>query len=167
MPSLALAQVPSGVDLFVDSNILIYALTGVSAECLDFVRRFVEGEITAYASADVLSDVVHRLILADATATTGRLVAHRVLKRDPFLVRSLTRWQTKVADLLATPLIVDAVGLEDVRSLIAQIPVTGLLGKDALVYRSMASFGLTAIATNDADFERLDLTVYKPTDVMP
>ena len=167
MPILPLTNIPVGADIFADSNILVYALTGRSRECQDFVRQFYTGRITAFASSDVISDVVHRLLIAEATERTGRLYNHRSLKSDPDLVRSLTTWKSKMTDLLRSPLVVEEVTIEAVRSLLTHIPATGLLGKDALIYGSMAKYGLTRIATNDADFERLGLTVYKPTDLSP
>jgi predicted nucleic acid-binding protein len=42
----------------------------------------------------------------------------------------------------------------------------GLLTHDSMIVAAMREFGLSFLASNDADFERVrDITVFKPTDL--
>ena len=42
----------------------------------------------------------------------------------------------------------------------------GLLTNDSMIVAAMREYGLSFLASNDADFERVrDITVFKPTDL--
>lgn len=165
---MTFADIPAGVALFLDANILIYhflphpVLGPACSNLLDRVRRL---EVTAFTSAAVLADVAHHLMAADAAAIHGRPTAGivRWLKRHPPAVQSLTRPRSAVLDVaqygvqvlpLTEALVADA-------TLVSQ--QTGLLTNDALVVAAMRHHNLTALASHDADLDRIPgLTRYAP-----
>jgi len=64
MPNLA--SLPTETHVFVDTNIFFLHFRGSSATCSVFIERIAQGEITAYVNRQVLSDLLHKLMLAEA-----------------------------------------------------------------------------------------------------
>jgi len=68
MPSHPLLSVPSGDEILIDANVLVYALSGGSADCVAFLSRCVHGDVHGYVTLDALADARHKLMIADAHA---------------------------------------------------------------------------------------------------
>jgi hypothetical protein len=64
MPDLA--TLPRAASVFVDTNIFDLHYQGRSATCSAFMARVASGEVTAYVNTHVLSDLLHKLMLAEA-----------------------------------------------------------------------------------------------------
>src|SRR5690348_4787930 len=64
MPDLTL--LPSGISVFVDTNIFVLHFQGRSQACKDFLDRIAIDEIDAYVNTQVLSDLLHKLMTAEA-----------------------------------------------------------------------------------------------------
>jgi hypothetical protein len=64
MPDLR--DLPDGSRVFVDTNIFDLAYRAASASCVDLIERIARGEITAYVNIQVLSDLLHKLMLMEA-----------------------------------------------------------------------------------------------------
>lgn len=96
---MTLATIASQSSVFVDANILVYALAPdpkFGPECADFLERIEQQELNGFTSSQVLSDVAHRLMTLEACATSaGRMqglrhVYNDILRRSPsFLVLKL------------------------------------------------------------------------------
>ncbi len=63
MPPFRLPEIPSGSDVFLDANVVVYALCGDSDECVDLLRRCASEEVYGVVTVDVINDVTHKLML--------------------------------------------------------------------------------------------------------
>ena len=57
----------NGDSVFIDANIFIYNFGGHSAECKDILLRCAKGELRGITSTLILAEVLHRLMIAEAT----------------------------------------------------------------------------------------------------
>ena len=64
MPDLI--RVPSNANIFVDTNIFYYHFTGRSTSCTSLFTRIALGEVVGYVNTEVLSDLLHKLMLYEA-----------------------------------------------------------------------------------------------------
>jgi len=121
----------------------------------------------AITTAKVVSDVCHRVMLAEAV-TTGAISKQSapLLKRKPDIIRGLNRYWALTAGIFELPILL--VDLDDTRLKQAQDMRLhhGLLTSDSLVLAAADEYAIGALATLDSDFDDIHwLTVYKPTDV--
>jgi predicted nucleic acid-binding protein len=131
---MTLADIPAGTTVFVDANILLFALTKHpvhGAACEVFLDRVENQEITAVTSTHTLGEVVRpRQALDEIAAARVVILA------------------------IAPPLVSQATDLSR---------QTGLLHGDALIVIVMRDQGLSHLASLDADFDRVPgLTRYAP-----
>jgi predicted nucleic acid-binding protein len=166
MPVLGLANVPSGADVYIDANILVYAMLNQSPECEAFLKRCAT-DVYGYSDVRVLHDCLHQLMLADAEFTSGnpQMRKPKALKQNPALISRLTHWHGLAKLVMQLP--IEWVDL--VRADIARVPMetsaSGLLCGDALITVLMQTYGISEIASRDADFSHAGLTVYVPSDI--
>ena len=66
MPDLAL--LPAGASVFVDTNIFDLHFQGKSLTCTNFFSRILDMEFDAYVNVQVLADLLHKLMTAEAFA---------------------------------------------------------------------------------------------------
>jgi predicted nucleic acid-binding protein len=66
MPARPLPSVPPGDEILLDANVLVYAISGSSAECTSFVGRCASGDVRAFVTLDVLADICHKLMIVEA-----------------------------------------------------------------------------------------------------
>lgn len=158
----------TGDAVFVDANTLIYHFTNhpkYGAACTALVERIEQQEIQAFTSTHCLADVAHRIMTIEAM---GRLawplsgLAARLKKHHAEIpTLSLFHMTTaKVGQLgiqvlpISEPLVLAATSFSQQFELL-----TG----DALIVAVMRQQGLTNLASEDADFDRvLGLTRYTP-----
>jgi len=172
MPDLAL--LPKGTRVFVDTNIFYEHFRGRSVMCSAFVSRISSGEITAYVNTQVLSDLIHKMMLAEAyhknyitKATAVKL--KKALATDRTLATNLTDYQTNFEDILDIGIKV----LRITRKLLVDTEEErrdhGLMTGDSLHLGSMnrQNTPISDIATNDGDFTHIpEITVWKPMDIV-
>ena len=172
MPDLA--ALPAGTRVFVDTNIFDLHYRGKSATCSAFISRVAQGEVVAYVNTQVLSDLLHKLMLAEAYAKgliskrqasvlKARLQANRTL------AARLTDYQTQFENTLAIGLRVLPIS----RKILVETKVErtrhGLMTGDSLHLGNMNrhSTPLQDIITHDSDFAHIPgLTVWEPMDVI-
>jgi predicted nucleic acid-binding protein len=149
-----------GQAIFVDGNILIYYFTAhyrYGASCKKLLDRIENKEIGGFTSAAVLTEIVHRLMTIEACQRFGwpvRGIARR-LRKHPAGVQQLTRSRQAVDEITLIGLDVLPVAKSQV-SLAPDISrQTGLLCGDALIVAVMQNHGLTLIASEDSDFDRV------------
>ena len=157
-----------GESLFVDANTFIFFFGSdpiLGPPCEQFFLRIENQEFQGFTSAHVLSEVAHRLMTIEARTLFGwpsTGIAQR-LKHHPAEVQRLNRYRRAldeisligIGTLLVTPRQV---------SLAADLSrQTGLLSSDALIVTIMRDHGFTALASHDADFDRVPgLVRYAP-----
>lgn len=165
---MTFADIPAGVAVFVDANIFIYYFGAdpiLGPACKQLLERIEHQEMEGFTSAQVLGDVMHRLMAQEACLVFGWPVAGiaRRLKRHPSEVQSLTRYRQAIDEISLLGIQVLPVLGQQV-SLAADVSrLSGLLTSDALIVTVMRHHGLTHLASHDADFDRVPgLTRYAP-----
>jgi predicted nucleic acid-binding protein len=164
---LALANLPDHSFVFIDANIFVYGLTGQSADCSEFLTRCLHEEVTGIALFETVNEATHRFMLAEALAKG--LIARgtaRQLRENPKLIPLLLDYWKNVERILVLNLLFVPVNESIVRNAQAERQAAGLLTNDSMIVSGMREYGVSFLATNDADFERVGgITLFKPGDL--
>jgi predicted nucleic acid-binding protein len=161
-------QIPSGTEVFLDANTLIYHFTGdpaYGAACTRLLERVEQGDLQGHTSAHVVSDVAHRLMTIEAMDRLGWPIAGLAarLRKHHVEIPSLSVFQQAVEQVPHLGIRVSDITLDLVRMAAELSRKHELLGGDALILAVMQTSALTALASNDADFNRVSgLTRYAP-----
>jgi predicted nucleic acid-binding protein len=165
---MRLADVAAGTTVFVDANILLFALSNHpqhGAACDAFLDRVENQEIVAVTSTHVLGEVVHRMMTLEASDRFGwptQGIANR-LRRHPTEVQQLVRPRQALDEMVVVGVTAFAITPAYVSQATDITRQTGLLYGDALIVAVMRDQGLTQLASLDADFDRVaGLTRYAP-----
>jgi predicted nucleic acid-binding protein len=176
MPDLA--SLPGGTSVFVDTNIFDLHFQGSSLSCTVFMNRIMTGEVEAYVNIQVLSDLLHKLMLADAFSKN--LITRRAasslknrLQSNRDIARQLTDYQMQFENTLAFGLKVLPINTNLLIDTKVERLKYGLMTGDSLhlgtmnrCTRNRRRFPLSHIVTNDADFAHIPgVTVWKPNDI--
>src|SRR5271157_1919526 len=170
MPVSDLHTIPHGADVFIDSNIFIYALNGKSAQCAALLQRVSSEEVTGITSYHVVGEVTHKLMMAEFVATGGPGTNNprNYLKEHPEIVKGLAAYWTGTQQVLAMNLLFLSVDEGIIKMAQPIREQSGLLNNDSLIAASMKYLDLTFIASNDEDFTAVSgFSVFKPTDLPP
>ncbi len=165
---MTFGQVPAAAAVFLDANTLVYHFTNhptFGPACTQLVRQIEHQQLTGFISTHVLSEIAHRLMTLEAvdrfgwppTGIAARLRKHHVE------IPKLTLHVQAVAQipLMGIQAVAIAPPLVEAATLVSQ--QFELLTGDALVVAVMQAHGLTHLASNDADFDRVPgLTRYQP-----
>jgi predicted nucleic acid-binding protein len=167
MPFETLVDLPAHSFVFVDSNVLIYGLSGVSRECEDLLDRCQREELTGVTLYETINEVTHRLMVAEAKSkgviTSG---GARALRRSFRLIPTLQDYWNDTVRLLSLNLLFLPVSDSILRAAQTERQAAGLLTNDSLIISCMREYGVSFLATNDSDFERVEgITIFKPTDL--
>jgi predicted nucleic acid-binding protein len=146
MRELKLEDMQRGSMVFIDTNIITYHLSGhniFGGTSRNFLKGVESAEYESYINDVVLSEVLLNYVKSELFRRRG-IKPHRVvreIKREPSLL-----------------------GLEyKCKELVEVISGYFLLPNDAIHVATMKRYGITNIATNDPDFERVEwLKVWKP-----
>lgn len=165
---MILANAPAGATLFVDANVLLFAMTRHPVHgpvCEKFFDRVENQELIAVTSTDAVGDVLHRVMAIEAADRFGwpwQGIANR-LRRHPNEVMTLVRPRRVMDEINASRLMIVPVAAAIVSASVDVSMQTGLLQGDALIVALMRDQGLTQLASLDADFDRVPgLTRYSP-----
>jgi predicted nucleic acid-binding protein len=154
--------------VFLDANCLVYAATSdpqYGMACQRLLEQIENKLLQGCTSAHVLGDLSHRLMTIEAALLFNRPMSGIAnwLRRHPAEIQQLRQYRQAVDDLQAIPLtILPVTGILISRA--ADFSrLYGLLNNDALIIAVMQDHGLTHLASNDADFDRVPgLTRYAP-----
>src|SRR5262249_1849315 len=121
------------------------------------LERLELGELEGWITPHVLAEVSHRLMTIEACAQFGwpyQGIAAR-LRRHSTEISKLTRFRQALVDL-------DLAGLQSIEVTSAHVKQAavvsqqhGLLTNDAILIAVMQSRGISNLASNDADFDRI------------
>jgi predicted nucleic acid-binding protein len=153
--------------VFVDANIILYALDRRSPSCRRFLARCEGQAVEATISTVTLAEIAHRRMVGEARAQglTGSNPS-RVLGRRPELIRHLRVYAEDVRDLLAGEMTVETVRHEDFFVALELQKQHGLLMNNSLNLAVAKRVGIQGIATADANFDSVQgLILYKPNDI--
>jgi predicted nucleic acid-binding protein len=123
-----------------------------------FLKRIARGEIEAFVGVPVLDELYYRLLLIRTKEATGRNPLD-VLRSD--LVGAIAAHgnaiEKAIRNLVGLPHM-NLIGVEttDLDRMLDNIRAFSLLPRDALHTAIIQRLGLTAIASDDADFDRVE-----------
>ncbi len=166
---MTLDDIPSGASSFIDANPFLHYFTahprhGAMAERL--VDRIENKVIVGFTSTHVLHEVVHRLMTIEACQRFGwpvKGIAQR-MRQHPAEVKLLHQARQAFDELSMIGLNVLAVTNSSLSLGIDVTRQTGLLSSDALIMVLMQQHGITCLASEDSDFDRVPgITRYGPT----
>lgn len=167
MPVQPLSSLPAGSDVFLDANIFVYGLSGVSAECRALLHRYGEEQVTGISSYHVVSEVTHRLTCIEAQ-NKGLAGARprETLNEHPERVRRLTAYWSEIERLLSLNILLLRIEEDIIRAANKEREQYRLLNNDSLIVASMRNYGLSRLASPDEGFKRVShIALYSPGDV--
>ena len=154
------SSITTGTPLFLDANVVVYSCAQdpqFGKVCTDLLDRIKLRDIQGFLSAAELSDIAHRLMTVEACKTFGwsHVGIARQLRRHPAEVQKLHEFRKALDDIVAIGIQILPVGFQHIL-LAGDLSIQhGLLSGDALILAMMQSQGLTQLASNDADFDRI------------
>jgi len=157
---MRLSDIPTGATVFVDANVPLASIleerrAGIAEE---FLLRMESHEIATVTSTIVLSEMFHRLLLAEACKLlqVPSHIALRHLKQQPNLFQQLRECWDLINEFLELPLTVYPVDQDMFVEALALSRKYRLLINDATHIALMAKRGIELLATFDHDLERVD-----------
>jgi predicted nucleic acid-binding protein len=164
---MTFADLSSGDGIFLDANPLVYyfgahALFGPTSKQL--IERIEKHDLLGFTSTHVLSEAAHHLMTLEAASVfgwTSKVVQH--LKNQPANIQKLVTFRQAVEKVPLLGIQVLTIPPDLVATAAAVSQHHALLSNDALLVAVMHANGLTNLASNDADFDRVPgLTRYAP-----
>jgi len=165
---MTLAQIPEGDWVVIDTNILIYANQGQSADSVEFLRRCASGMLQGLIPVPMVAELVHALMLIEARENNWieRQNPSRALAARPDLVRRLTRYEIQVREFFGIGLRIEPALAGDILEAMRIQRETGLLTNDALLLAVARRLNCSSIASADKTIAAAPgFTVYAPMDV--
>ena len=164
----SLNDLPVGNVVYVDSNIFIYDTTGhpkYALSCSKFLDRVEFGGITGITSILTINETVHKLSIIELSSKMKERPVSiiRLIKEDPSLLDTLDNPFIVAEAIVAMNL--EIVSFSDLifAKALRFMKQHRLMSNDAVHLATMKRYGITNIATNDRDFERIEwLKVWKP-----
>jgi Predicted nucleic acid-binding protein, contains PIN domain len=167
MPVWPLSLIPDGSNVFIDANIFVYGLSRQSAQCISLLERCSREELTGITLFEIVSEATHRFMLAEATARgliPQASAGH--LRRRFKAIASLTDYWQETERILNLNLLFIATDESIVRAAQNERQHALLLTNDSMIAACMRNYGISHLATNDRDFERVSgITVFEPNDL--
>jgi predicted nucleic acid-binding protein len=163
------AEIPAGAAVFLDANTLVYHFANHASfgpACTQLVKRIEQHHLAGFISTHVLSEIAHRLMTLEAIDRLGwppAVIAAR-LRKHHIEIPKVTVHIQAVAQipLLGIQTVTITPPLVEAATIVSQ-QHEQLMG-DARVVAVMQAHGLTHLASNNADFDRVPwLTRYEPS----
>src|SRR2546426_3524885 len=156
MAASALSNLPSSSFIFIDANLFVYGLSGQSGQCRQFLERCLREEVTGITLFETVNEVTHRLMVAEALSKGLITRPNAKRLRENFkLIPTLTDYWENVERLLALNLLMVPMNEAVLRGAHTERLAAGLLTNDSMIVSCMRECGVSFLATNDADFERV------------
>lgn len=165
---MLLSKIPDGSKVFIDSNIFIYHLTKFdkfAESSLAFFQRVETGLILGYTSTLVLAEVLHRLMIIEAcnklSLPPKKLLDY--LKTNPEKIKLLTDHLGAYSFIEKMGVFFFTVSAREIEQSNSLKREYNLFTNDAINLAVMKNNSITLLASNDPDFEKIDLiTLCKP-----
>jgi predicted nucleic acid-binding protein len=165
---LIFADLLAGEIIFLDANTLVYHFVSnplYGTACTHLLQRIENQDIQGIPSTHVLTEMAHRIMTIEAIGTFAWPVAGiaQRLRKHPSQVQQLAGYNHAVDRVLQSRIQVLTIPptLTAAGTLVSRH--TGLLSNDAMIVAVMQANGLSKIASEDADFDRVPgLTRYGP-----
>lgn len=164
-----LDDISSGSLCVIDTNVLLYAEQGASAQAQRLIDRCSKGDLTGTLPQTVWQELTHKLMLAEAMMKghiSGGNPASRLATK-PDVIKSLTLYRAKVQALLDLGFGFEPCTLSDLTKTAFQMQEKyGLLTNDAVVLSVAIRLQADALVSSDKSFRSVtELAVHYPTDL--
>ena len=164
-----LDEIDTGTTIFIDANIFLYEILDhwkYAESCNSFLEHVNMGKYHAVMSVLVCNEVFHRVMIAEVVERyeIEPKSAVNYLKKNWEVVRELNKAYDAMLNIDA----IENLEIVEIDREVYDIALEyskkyGLLSNDAVHLATMKKHGITNIATNDRDFERIEwLSVWKP-----
>ena len=168
MGHMNLDDIQNGSLCVVDTNILLYAEQGLSAQAQRLLRRCSTGELIGILPQTVWQELTHRLMLAEAMML-GKIAGPnpaRQLAQKADIVRSLSIYMEKIVALQDLGLGFEACKKEDFLGGLEMQNKYGLLIKDAILLNIAFRIKADVIVSNNTIFHTIgQITNASPSDI--
>lgn len=165
-----LDKIPEGSLCVLDTNILLYAEQGVSAQAQRLLQRIEHNEVLGVLPQPVWQELTHKLMLAEALTLGGIKGSNpvRELSGKPGVIKRLMLYKEKVQALMTLGCKFEACTqtdlVEDAFRLQARY---GLLTNDSVILAVALRLNADALASADERFRAVeDIAVYAPSDIL-
>jgi len=165
---MRLTDIGNGSLVFIDANIFLYSIGShpvYGEPCKEFLKRVEEKMFDGRSSVVVLNELLHKLVLGEISMKHGLTLSQSLslIKKNPRMLSSLEAYGL-VDKLEEMPnLTIHEVTPQIFNSARSYMRKYNLMSNDAIHVATCKSHGIKHIATNDADFQRVDfLKVWKP-----
>jgi predicted nucleic acid-binding protein len=152
--------------VFVDSNILMYALSKNSVyhqDCKQFISRIADGEIFGFLNPFVMSEVLFKNVIASVIKEYHPKDLIHFIKRHPHVLKERKPIYKKTLRLLDLSLTMLSTDREICMKAVTLSTEYALLPNDAIHAATCSVHNIEHVATNDSDFERVSfLNIWKP-----
>lgn len=165
-----LDDIPSGSLCVVDTNVLLYAEQGVSAQAQRLLERCAKGDLSVTLPQTVWQELTHKLMLAEALmkgVVSGTGLAAKLASK-PDAVRKLTIYQAKVRALIDLGVGFEPCARADlINSVFSLQGKYGLLTNDAMVLAVALRLKSDALVSSDQAFLPVrEIAVHAPSDLI-
>jgi predicted nucleic acid-binding protein len=169
MGHMNLDDIQNGSLCVVDTNILLYAEQGLSAQAQRLLRRCSTGELIGILPQTVWQELTHRLMLAEAMMLgeiAGPNPAKQLAKK-PDVVRSLSIYKEKIEALQNLGLGFETCTRNDLlEDALALQGTYGLLTNDSVVLATALRLKAEVLVSSDVAFKRItEPVVAWPSDL--
>ena len=165
-----LDDIQNGSLCVIDTNILIFAEQGVSAQAQRLLWRCSTGELIGVLPQTVWQELSHKLMLAEAMML-GRISGPNLsmhLTKKPEVIQSLSIYREKIAALQALGLGFEACKKEDVLGGLETQNKYGLLIKDAILLNIALRIEADVVVSKNTVFHTIEhITNASPSDIAP
>ena len=155
--------------VFVDSNILMYALAKNSIyyqDCRQFITRIANGEIFGFLNPFVISEVLFKNLIASVIKEYHPKDLMYFIKGNPHVLKERKDIYEKTLRLLNLNLTMLSTDREIWMKAVILSTEYALLPNDAIHAATCSVHGIEHVATNDSDFERVSfLNIWKPEEI--
>jgi predicted nucleic acid-binding protein len=144
-----LSDILRGASIFIDANIMIYAVERRSPQCRQLLERCDSETLRAFSSTVVLAEVSHRRMLSEAREA-GLIVGSnpaRALAAKRSAVQQLSIYAGNVRDLLDSTISFETVQPQDFHVALELQKQHGLLTNDSLNLAVAKRLGIQEMAT--------------------
>jgi len=165
---MTFADIPAAAAVFLDANTFVYHFISdpnYGAACTSLLERIERQEIEGWTSPHVLAEASHRLMTLEACSLFAwpyKGIASR-LRNHPQHFQQLQSFRHALTQIARLGLRIGMVMEPHILQAADVSRQHGLLTNDALQIVLMNSHGLTDLASNDADFDRVpSITRFAP-----
>lgn len=164
-----LDDIPGGSLCVVDTNVLLYAEQGVSAQAQRLIERCAKGELSINLPQTVWHEFTHKLMLAEAL-TKGLVAGSGLaakLAAKPDAVRKLSIYQAKVRALTELGVGFETCTHADLTDSAFKLQQRyGLLTNDATILAVALRMNADVLASSDQAFREVrEIKLHAPTDL--